>query len=171
MKSLRSAAIAVFASVLAGQAAASLIGDTITASGLALSPSTATIGAGPEFNFVGLECFDFDASTLTIGLCPGKSGGHAWGDFGFFTFSGFDTEITGLTLASNTGYTGDPLSGFSFTSSSITLHWGVGSRTSEDAQLVFNITTASVPEPGTTGLAGLAVALAGLAAARRYRKR
>lgn len=150
--------------LFSASAQASLIGDTINASGLWLGPASATIGAGTEFNFAGnYALFDFGASTLTI--TNNAAGSLSWSDFQYFTFSGFDDTITGLSIASNSGFSGHPLSGFSFTDHSITLHWGIG-QASAGAQLVFNIQTASVPEPESLLLVGI-----GLLAAFGLRRR
>lgn len=163
-------ATALAATLLSATANATLIGDTITATGLSLTPATATVGAGPEFVFFdGAIAFDFDASTLTISNpVPGRAN---WGDFGDYVFGGFDEIITGLSIASNTGFSGAPLSNFSFTANSITVSWGDGSATGQ-AQLVFDIQTqaaAQVPEPDTLFLAGLGVSA--LAIWRRRRQR
>jgi hypothetical protein len=147
--------------LFSASAQASLVGDTINASGNFLAPASATIGVGAEFNFAnGYVLFDFGASTLTI---KNTIGNLSWGDFGYYTFSGFDDTITGLSIASNNGFAGDPLSSFSFNAHSITLHWGNGSAT-PNAQLVFNIN--AVPEPESLLLVGTAL-LAALGLRRR----
>ena len=97
-----------------GMANATLIGDDISASGSHLNPGTATIGAGVEFIGIGSYLsFDFADSTLNIF----NSSAVGWGDFGDYVFSDFDDIITGVAIASNTGFTGNIIDNFSFTSS------------------------------------------------------
>jgi hypothetical protein len=146
---------------------ASLIGDSIIATGYLLSPTTATIGAGNEFSISNLVFFDFGASTLTI-TTPNSNQGVSWGDIGSYVFSGFDSTITNVTVASNMGFGTDLTNDFSFTAHSITLDFDGGSTQNKNSQLVFNIATtpaAVVPEPTTVALVGLG--LLGFAASRR----
>jgi hypothetical protein len=141
---------------------ASLIGNTVTATGFTLGPTTAVVNSGIEFSgIVDYIKFDFGASTLTL-TSPTTSVG--WGDFGKYVFSGFTDVITGLTVASNTGFSGAMLTGFSFGTHSVTMDMGSGSA-QQNAKLVFNIATATVPEPTTVALLGLG--LLGVAASRR----
>jgi hypothetical protein len=158
-------AACIAAAGFATSANASLIGETIAANGATLSPKTATIGNGVEFTGVaGFIDFDFAANTLTLTSSRGLGSWVAAGLF--YTFSGFTSEITGLSIASNNGFSGSLLSNFSFTSNSITLDLNNGGVTNP-ANLVFNIQTASdaqVPEPATVALVGLG--LLGFAASR-----
>ena len=144
---------------------ASLIGQTITATGANIGPSTATISSAVEFRALNNNLnFDFGANTLT--LSP-ASFPFSFGNVSSYTFGGFTSLITGFSIASNDGFTGTLLSNFSFTSNSLTLDPTRGSATFP-AALVFNIQTSSdatVPEPATTALLGLG--LLGFAASRR----
>jgi hypothetical protein len=142
---------------------ATLIGDTIDATGTLLSPGSATIGSGVEFlgidGFLGL---DFGASTLTL---ASSSGLLSFQGLGLYTFSGFDDTITGISTASNGGWTGSVLTPL-FDAHSITLDMSDSSLVS-GAQLVFNIQTSSrVPDHGGT-IALFGMALVGLVVARR----
>ncbi len=150
-------------------AGATLIGDTITATGYQLGPGTATIGAGIEFiagDSIDLLNFDFDAGTLTV-TRPGTTV-LSYYDFGDYVFSDFDDIITGLSVASNTGFTGPIGSNLRFAAHSITLDMSGGIAHVDDV-LVFNITTEPIPEPTTVLLLGSGlVGLAGFR--RRFRK-
>lgn len=171
MKTFRSfvAMLVVFgATLISSPASASLIGDTISASGNSVVPPAATIGSGTEFSGVWKYInFDFDADTLTVSSINYLS---SWSGFGSYTFSGFDETINAVSLASNAGfaaYTGF-ITNFSFTADSITFDFNAGgvSNPIQGAVAVFNITSAAeVPEPSMLALLGLA--LAGLIVARR----
>ena len=146
---------------------ATLIGNTITAEGITLTPNSATIGSGVEFTgFNDLMNFDFGANTLTItAVTDGPGVISAWSGFRNFVFSGFSEAITSFTLASNTGFAGSIVDHYSFTSTSITLDMSDGSKPGPpSSEIVFNINSAGtpVPEPGTImlfgfGMLGLAV--------------
>lgn len=153
-----------YVSIFTPSAHATLIGDTIEASGALLYPSSATIGDGVEFSGVlGFLNMDFGASTLTITPAINTIG---WYWYGTYTFSGFDDLITGLNILSNTGFTGDVISNFSFTDHSISLNFDTGSA-ENGSELVFDIDTAPVPEPSTFLLLG--AGLIGAALMKRKR--
>jgi hypothetical protein len=146
---------------------ATLIGDTITSTGISLGPGSATIGAGVEFNASGNDLrFDFGANTLTISDPSINSFSH----FGDFVFAGFNDAITSVSIASNTGFTGSIVNHFIFDAHSLRLD--VDSFTvlnPGNSILVFNITqeNAAVPEAATLALIGLG--LTALAYTRRRR--
>jgi hypothetical protein len=172
-------ATSAHAAVITGHPA-SLIGETITAQFEGAASATTTIGDGREFyiQYTGYNVvrgqrvpytyegivFDFGANTLTI-TTPNSNQGVEWGDWGKLTFSGFDAILTGLTVASNSGFgtdlTYDAL--LDTKTNSIVLDFDGGSTNNKNAKLVFNVT--AVPEPGSVALLGLG--LMGVIAARR----
>lgn len=137
---------------------AMLIGDTITATGVELGPSSATIGAGTEF--IGISddvLFDFGANTLTIS----NIAYNGWSGYGDYVFAGFDDAITSVSIASNTGWTGPIVNNFIFDAHSLTLAMDDSEVSNPGGSiLVFNIIQEStaVPEPTTLALFGLGLA-------------
>ena len=134
---------------------ATLIGQTITATGITLTPTTATIGPGVEFiGIIGFMNFDFGASTLT--LTPTVNG-VGWGGFLNYVFSGFDDLITGLSISSNSGFSGTVVTNFSFGPHSITLDMNAGGAADSRSILIFDIVSSAstVPEPSSMALIGL----------------
>jgi hypothetical protein len=156
-------AISIFAANLTR---ASLIGESISASGNGISPTTAVIGAGIEFPKSGvLVSFDFGADTLTV--TPTISGSSNFGGWGAYTFSGFNSTISGLTLLSNNGFTGSVITNDTFTDHSLTLDFGSGSF-ANNSKLVFGIETPKNSVPDNAGtFALLSATLTGLVAMRR----
>jgi hypothetical protein len=152
---------------------ATLIGDTITATGPGglLPSSTAIIGAGIEFTGVGVSLtsvsFDFGANTLTLLPAPGL--GAITGNNIFFTFSDFADTITGITVEANAGWSGSILTP-TFGAHNISLNFSsiqINTVAPAPRALVFNIQSLpSVPDRGVT-VAMLGLALTGLALGRR----
>jgi hypothetical protein len=165
MKSIiHSASLIILALGLAAAARADLTGDTITASGLFVGPSSATVTPTADFSGIfGYVNFDFAANTLTVTPTTSVS----WGGFGPYTF-GFNDTITGVSIASNTGFSGGIVDNFSFNSNSLTLDMSSGLAYAGSA-LVFDITSTNgqaVPDSGST-VALLGAAMVGLVAFRR----
>ena len=155
-------ATALAASVFTTSVDASLIGDTITATGENLFVSgtdltSTTIDSNIEFTGINsFMNFDFDVNTLTITGTP-----VLWRGFGDYVFSDFDVNIIGVSILTNTGFSGTIVDNFSFNSNSITLDMSDSTR-SQGSTLVYNIQTSLVvvPIPASiwlfgTGLFGL----------------
>lgn len=149
---------------------ATLIGHTISGNGIDLSPNSTTIDAGIEFSGIaGYLSFDFDSNTLTIASPDDLI---SWGGFGSYVFSGFDEIITSFNLVANSGF--DPIStyfisDYSFTPNSLILNMNSGHIIDYNAgaTAVFEINTATVPEP--SGLAIFGLGLIGLLSSRLIR--
>lgn len=163
----RSVFVALFMAVSAlafAPAHAGLTGETINASGTFLGPSSATVGSGIEF--IGIHNylnFDFADDTLTIT----DTNLVGWSGFGNYVFSGFLSNITGFSIASNTGFTGRIIDNYSFDAHSITLDMSTGGR-SVGSVLVFNIRSTPVPEPSTLALLGLGLVALGFVARKKF---
>ncbi len=158
---------------LSHQTQGAMIGDTITGAGLALSPSTPVIiDNSVEFGgILGELTFDFSEGELTISKPTGL--GTSWSDFGDYVFSGFDDEITGFALDSNSGFNPSSfITDNSFTSSSLTLVMSPGSAGGH-AQATFTITqNSAVPEPSIGSLLGISlIGLVGVGAVRKIRQK
>lgn len=178
MKSLRTlfAAVLMAASLIASQAHASLIGETIDGDASIMIGSTpapaewaidqvsATIGTGVEFTVFGgaFVSFDFAAGTLTINF---ESFLNNWLNWPTYTFSGFEVEILDFSLGELSGIVSDDfLHGYSHTAHSISLNFGDGQVSSENAYAVFRIN--HVPEPQSIVLVLAALGLMGLSMRR-----
>jgi hypothetical protein len=160
----RFASILVIALGLAASAHANLTGDTITTSGLYVGPTSATVTPTADFTGIfGYVNFDFAATTLTVTPTTGVS----WSGFGPYTFT-FNDTITGVSIASNTGFSGGIVNNFSFNSDSLTLDMSSGEANNGSA-LVFDIASTNgqaVPDSGST-VALLGAAMVCLVAFRR----
>lgn len=188
MKSLRTlfAAVLMAASLIASQAHASLIGETIDGNASIIIGSTpapaewaidqvsATIGTGVEFTvFDGaFVSFDFAAGTLTINF---ESALDNWLNWPTYTFSGFQSEIISFDLIDSAGILAgsDILSATAhgFTPSSVTVYFGDGEldpdSNAPSAYVLFSIGTRQhVPEPQTIVLVLAALGLMGLSMRR-----
>lgn len=157
---------------------ATLIGETISADGMMLSPTSATIGSGVEFTGINnYMSFDFGDDSLTL-----TTSGVGFANWGNYVFSGFSSIITGVSIQSTLGFwEGSLFNPIVFTQDSITLDMTFGNAISYDpnnnyqkldaAVLVFKIETApstpsTVPDvSGTLSLLGFT--LVGFFALRR----
>lgn len=151
------------AGTIAAPANATLMANTVTATGSGLGPSTAIVGAGPEFTGIGGAInFDFGANTLTLTRIP-NGGPLSWTGLGNYTFSGFTDVITGFSVNSilSQQFSGSPLSNFSFGAHSLTINFDSFGTQNKNSILVYNIATTSaiaatpIPEPATPALFGL----------------
>ena len=150
-------------------ARADLIGDSITATGVPMSTTSAVIGPGVEFtqlyeNGTSKDfTWDFGADTLTVRNV--HFGINIMGSDNL-TFGGFDSVITNVSVSSNDYFFASILSP-SFTANSITMDLS-NTVAYGGATLVFKIETqsSSVPDGGLTGVM-LGAALAGFGIVRR----
>jgi hypothetical protein len=170
IKCILAALIFLVASTFTSSASATLIGNTISLTGLDSYPSNAIIGSGIEFwglpgGQASVLNFDFGANTLTISSnLPFNS---FWSGYGTYVFSGFTDTITSFDLVSNTGFFGDITSNLSFTNNSISL--GIDGGASLGAVAVYDIgtTVSPVPEPDTYAMLLAGLGLLGFTTLRR----
>lgn len=166
-RSVLSALSLIGVTLFSSVANASLMGDTINASGASLSPGSATIGSGVEFTGIhGFVSFDFGDDTLVITSHNQLSG---WSSFGDYVFSGFDEIINSFSLISNDGFNADFISNFGFNANSITLRMDSGSVSDwqTGATAVFSINANTVPEPESLTLMLSAFTILGAVSRRR----
>lgn len=164
-------------------------GTPISGSCLTLQ-ATRAIGAGPELTLAdtvsggcsGAIGIDIDGSTglLTLFAINGFAVGAGNYEFGTVTISGFDDAISGLSLVADNGLftSADPFGTgaivpspvLAFTASSLQIDFsapGVEFVLRDGGSMSFQITQATVPEPGTLALVAAAVLAAGAATRRR----
>lgn len=172
-KTLAAALLMTAAGTLAAPANATLMGNTVTATGTGLGPSAAVVAAGAEFTGIaGAINFDFGANTLTLTRIL-NGGPLSWTGWGNYTFSGFTDVITGFSVNPllSQQFSGSPLSDFSFGAHSLTINFDAFGTQNKNSILVYNIATTSaitatpIPEPATTAIFGLG--LLGIAIARK----
>lgn len=172
-KTLAATLLMAAAGTLAAPANATLMANTLTATGNGLGPGTAIVGAGAEFAGIwGAINFDFGTNTLTLTRAP-NGGPLSWTGWGNYTFSGFTDVITGFSVDPllSQQFSGSPLSNFSFGAHSLTINFDTFGTQNKNSILVYNIATASaiaatpIPEPETTAIFGLG--LLGIAIARK----
>jgi PEP-CTERM motif len=151
-------------------AQAGFSGQTVTATGTFLGPSSAVVGDGVEFRN-GMVLFDFsdDKLTLSLDLPPGTVGG-GWGALGTYLFSGFADTSLSMAIDSNVGFSGSLLTNYSFATGSVSLSFFSGNACcGSDARLVYSFQPTAVPEPSTTALLLFGVCSLGLARRLRFK--
>lgn len=178
MKSLRTlfAAVLMAASLIASQAHASLIGETIEGEPFIVLGTTyvpepyyldqqnATVTTDVEFTVLDGDfvSFDFAAEILRITFASDLD---LWINMPRYTFSGFEVAILNFLLVESSGIVSeDFLHGYSHTAHSISLNFGDGQVISENAYAVFRIN--HVPEPQSIVLVLAALGLMGLSMRR-----
>jgi hypothetical protein len=141
---------------------ASLINESVNCAMVPTSiwscqPTSAVVGAGPEFDLVlNTATFfevDFDAWTIDIDLV--SAGGLSMGAGEQLTLSGLDSiVITGFTLATSGSVTGFTASDITFTPHSFLIGLS-GSIWNPGANARITIEGQAVPEPATLALLAL----------------